>query len=222
MANVAAIFKKGDNKLPENYRPISLTSVPGKILERIMRNEIVNHMTENYLFTTCQHGFIAGKSCTTQLLEYMEDITQALDNGNGVDIIYLDFQKAFDKVPHKRLLKKLHAYGIRGQVYEWVKEFLNKRQQRVTINGSKSDWNNVASGIPQGSVLGPVLFLVFINDFPAVIEVLLKLFADDANVYNIISSLNDVQPLQRSVNNAGTWSIDWDMLFNIKHAISYM
>ena len=93
-----------------------------------------------------------------------------------------------------------------------MKEFLNKRQQRVTINGSKSDWRNVTSG----SVLGPVLFLVLINDFQDVIEVLLKLFADDAKVYNIISSLNDVQPLQRSVNNAGTWSIDWDMLFNIK------
>ena len=111
-------------------KTISLTSVPGKILERIIRNEIVNHMTENNLFTTCQHGFIAGKSCTTQPLEYNEDITQVLDNGNGVDIIYLDFQKAFDKVPHKRLLKKLHAYGIRGQVYEWIKEFLNKRQQK--------------------------------------------------------------------------------------------
>ena len=123
MANVAAIFKNGDKKLPENYRPISLTSVPGKILERIIRNEIVNHMTENNLFTTCQHGFIAGKSCTTQLLEYMEDITQALDNGNGVDIIYLDFQKAFDKVPHKRLLKKLHAYGIRGQSMNGKRNF---------------------------------------------------------------------------------------------------
>ena len=208
MANVAAIFKKGDKKLPEKKS--------GKILERIIRNEIVNHMTENNLFTTCQHRFIAGKACTTQLLEYMEDITQALDNGNGVDITYLDFQKAFGKVPHKRLLKKLHAYGIRGQVYEWVKEFLNKRQQRVTMNGKKSDWRNVTSGIPQGSVLGPVLFLVFINDFPDVIKVLLKLFADDAKVYNIISSSNDVQPLQRRVNNAGTWSIDWDMLFNIK------
>ena len=128
-------------------------------------------MTENNLFTTYQHGFIDGKSCTTQLLEYMEDITQALDNGNGMDIIYLDFEKAFDKVPHKRLLKKLHAYGIRGQVYEWIKEFLKERQHRVTINGSKSDWRNVTSVIPHGSVLGPVLFLVFINDFPDVIEV---------------------------------------------------
>ena len=187
-------------------------------MERIIRNEIVNHMTENNLFTTYQHGFIDGKSCTTQLLEYMKTSLR-----NGMNIIYLGFQKAFDKVPHKRLLKKLHAYGIRGQVYEWIKEFLNKRQQRVTINGSKSYWRNVTSGIPQGSVLGPVLFLVFIHDFPDVIEVLLKLFADAAKVYNIISSLNDVQPLQRRVNNAGTWSIDWEMLFNIKkNAISYM
>ena len=101
-------------KLPENHRPISLTSVPGKILERIFRNEIVQHMTENNLFTTCQHGFIAGKSCTTQLLEYMEDITQALDDGNGVDIIYLDFQTAFDKVPHERLLKNTTCLWGKG------------------------------------------------------------------------------------------------------------
>ena len=99
-------------------------------------------------------------------------------------------------------------------------EFLCNRQQRVTINGSISEWRYVNSGIPQGSVLGPVLFLVFINDFPDVIEVLLKLFADDAKLYSVISSLNDVQPLLRSVNNAGTWSIDWEMLFNIKNVIS--
>ena len=147
----------------------------------------------------------------------MEDITEALDKGYGVDIIYLDFQKAFDKVPHKRLLKQLYAYGIRGQIHRWIKEFLSKRQQRVTADGTKSDWREVTSGIIQGSVLGPVLFLVFINDFPHVIEVLLKLFADDAKVYNIISNLNDVHPSQRSVDNAGRWSIDWDMLFNIKN-----
>ena len=117
MANVTAIFKKGDRKLLENYKPISLTSVPGKLLERIIRDQIVNHMTTNNLFATCQHGFITGKSCTTQLLEYIKDISQALDKGYGVDVIYLDYQKAFDSVPHKRLLAKLHAYGIRGKVY---------------------------------------------------------------------------------------------------------
>ena len=105
----------------------------------MIRNEIVQHMTDNNLFTNCQHGFVSGKSCTTQLLEYMEDKTEALDKGYGVDIIYLDFQKAFDKVPHKRLLKQLYAYGIRGQIHRWIKEFLSKRQQRVTADGTKSE-----------------------------------------------------------------------------------
>ena len=99
---------------------MSLTSVPRKLLERIIRTEIVQHMTDNNLFTTCQHEFIAGESCNTHLLEYMEDITEALDKGYGADIIYLDFQKAFDKVPHKRLLKKLYAYDIRGQLHRWI------------------------------------------------------------------------------------------------------
>ena len=171
-------------------------------------------MTDNKLFTNCQHGFIAGQSCTTQLPEYMEDITEALDKGYGIDIFYLDCQ--VNKVPHKRLLKKLYAYGIRGQIHRWIKKFLSKRQQRVTTNSTKLDWREVTSGTPKGSVLGPVLFLMFINDFPDVIEVLLKLFADDAKVYNILSNLNDVHPLQRSVDNAGRWSIDWDMLFNTK------
>ena len=106
-ANITDILKKGDKKLAENYRLISLTPVPGKLLERIIKNKRIQHMTDNNLFTNCQHGFIAGKSCATQLLEYMEDITEALDKGYGVDIIYLDFQKAFDKVPHTRLLKTL-------------------------------------------------------------------------------------------------------------------
>ena len=106
---MTAIFKKGRRKLPKNYRPICLTSVPGKLLERIIRDQIVDHMTTNNLFANCQNGFIIGKSCTAQLLEYIEDITQAFDKGYGVDVINLDFQKAFDRVPHKLLLAKLHA-----------------------------------------------------------------------------------------------------------------
>ena len=105
-ANVTAIFKKGEKSKAENYRPISLTSVPGKLMERLVRNAIVDHMTENNLFSTSQHGFISGKSCITQLLEFMEDITESIDNGKDVDIVYLDFSKAFDKVAHRRLIKK--------------------------------------------------------------------------------------------------------------------
>ena len=147
-ANISAIFKKGEKKKTENYRPISLTSVPCKLMEKLVRDIIVRHMTENNLFSNTQHGFIKGKSCVTQLLEFLEDITQSIDNGDEVDVIYLDFCKAFDKVPHRRLLQKLYAYGIRGKVHAWVKEFLSGREQRVIVNGSQSTWINITSGIP--------------------------------------------------------------------------
>ena len=136
-----------------------------------------------------------------QTPEYLEDITQAIDNGDDVDIIYLNFCKAFGKVPHKRLLQKLHGYGIRGKIHGCVKEFLSGREQRFIVNGSKSTWINISSGIPQGSVLGPVPFLVFINDLPYVTEVLMKLFADDAKIYAVVPNTNDNR-VQYSLNKA--------------------
>ena len=190
-ANVTAIHKNGDRKKAENYRPISLTSVAGKAMEKMIRDKLVNHMERNNLFTKSQHGFVSGRSCTTQLLEFMEEATQALDRGEDVDVIYLDFAKAFDKVPHKRLLRKLSGYGIKGKVYNWIKEFLSNRKQRVVINGTKSEWRKVTSGIPQGSVLGPILFLIFINDMPEVLNCCIKLFADDAKLYSPIKEEND-------------------------------
>ena len=119
-ANVAATFKNGTKSKPENYRPISLTSAPGKLLERIIRGAIVKHMEENNLFSKVQHGFVSGRSCTTQLLQLMEELTEALDSNEDVDIIYLDFCKAFDRVHHKRLLKKLWGYGIQGKSHSWI------------------------------------------------------------------------------------------------------
>ena len=119
-ANVTAIFKNGTKSKPENYRPISLTSAPGKLLERIIRGAIVKHMEENNLFSKVQHGFVSGRSCTTQLLELMEELTEALDSNEDVDIIYLDFCKAFDRVHHERLLKKLWGYGIQGKLHSWI------------------------------------------------------------------------------------------------------
>ena len=215
-AHVSAIFKSGSKSKPENYRPISLTSVPGKLLERIIRDEIVNHMTENNLFAKSQHGFLAGKSCVTQLLEFLEDVTTALDRGEDVDVIYLDLSKAFDRVPHKRLLKKLWGYGIRGNIHAWVKDFLSNRTQKVKINGTYSESIQVTSGVPQGSVLGPILFLIYINDLPEAITVLMKLFADDAKIYRSITNVRHVNQVQTSVNNAVTWTNIWEMMFNFK------
>ena len=154
---------------------------------------------------------VKGNSCVTQLLEFLEDIT--IDNGDDVDIIYLDFCKAFDKVPHKRLLQKLHGYGIRDKIHSWVKEFLSGREQ-VIVNGSKSAWINIASGIPVGSVLGPVLFQVFLNDLPDVIEVLMKLFADDAKIYTVVPNSNDTG-VHYSLNRTVDWANVWKMLFSI-------
>ena len=137
-ANVSAIFKSGSKTKPDNYRPISLTSVPGKLLERIIRDEIVKHMSVNDLFAKSQHGSLAGKSCVTQLLEFLEDVTSALDKGEDVDVIYLDMSKDFDRVPHKRLLRKLWGYGIRGNIHSWIKDFLSNRKQQVNVNGKLS------------------------------------------------------------------------------------
>ena len=157
---------------------------------------MVNHMEKKNLFTDAQHGFISGRSCTTQLLEFMEEITLTLDKGEYVDIIYLAFTKALDKVPHRRLLKKLFGYGIRGKIYTWIKEFLSNRKQREAINVVFSEWKNVTSGIPQGSVLRPILFFIFINNMPEVQSCCVKFFADDAKVNSPIKAENDRIRLQ--------------------------
>ncbi|MEW8548552.1 MAG: reverse transcriptase domain-containing protein [Candidatus Thiodiazotropha sp.] len=215
-ANVTAIYKKGDKTKPENYRPISLTSVPCKLMERLIRDELVEHMSRNNFFSPFQHGFISGKSCVTQLLEFLDEITEALDQGEDIDIIYLDFSKAFDKVPHKRLMKKLWGYGIRGKIHKWIQEFLNCRTQRVVVNGKFSSSEQVTSGIPQGSVLGPILFVIFINDLPDAIQCCIKLFADDSKIYRRVTNNDHVQSLQASLNSAILWAERWNMFFNLK------
>ena len=131
-----------------------------------------------------------------------------------MDVVYLDFQKAFDTVPHQRLLKKLAAYGIHGHLYSWIEDFLKERKQKVVLNGEESSWATVSSGIPQGSVLGPTLFLIYINDLPEVVDSVIKLFADDTKLYNRVNTVTDMEYLQKDLDNLVKWSADWQLRFN--------
>ena len=210
-AYVTPIFKKGSKKKPENYRPISLTSVPCKILQRIIRDKIVEHMETHSLFNIHQHGFRSKHSCVTQLLEVIEDLMEKIDQGHEIDIAYLDFSKAFDKVPHKRLLHKLKAYNISGTILDWIESFLKDLTQQVIVNGCRSNVRRVTSGVPQGSVLGPVLFLVYVNDMPNEIHNIIKLFADDTKLY---STRNSETPLQTDLNTVVGWTQKWLMTLN--------
>ena len=211
-AEVTAIFKKGTKSSPGNYRPVSLTSVLCKVIESFIREVMVKHMSDYHLYSDCQHGFRKGRSCTTQLLQVMEDLTQIVDNGYPIDIIYLDFKKAFDQVPHQRLLCKLLSYGFTGNILKWIANFLASRTQVVRVGNDYSSSANVLSGIPQGSILGPLLFTIFINDLPDGLSGCCKIFADDTKLYDV--SFNHVR-LQNDINSLQIWSDKWKFFFNM-------
>ena len=187
-------------------------------MESLIRDGIVYHFEQKRLFTCEQHGFCNGKSCLSNLLETLEDWTQALDEGGGIDAIFLDYRKAFDTVPIKRLLCKLNGYGVRGKVNKWIEEFLSNRRMRVCVRGEKSEWTNVTSGVPQGSVLGPTLFLIFVNDIPEAVQCMIKMFADDTKLYQRIDSDNDGDILQQDIDSEimDDWSEKWLLKFNVE------
>ena len=195
-ANVSAIFKKGDKENPGNYRPISLTSQVCKILESMLRYSIVGHLKENKLIHNSQHEFMKNRSCLTNLLQFLETVTDYIDRGYPVDVIYLNFQKDFDKVPHRRLIHKLTAHGIGGKVLNWIRDWLSGREQRVVLLGSTSTWSPIKSGVPQGSVLGPVLFYIYINDIDDVVSSKILKFADDTKLYRAATNQDDREILR--------------------------
>ena len=215
LANVTPIYKSGARDLSKNYRPISLTSQICKILESIIKDRITEHLDRYGLINSTQHGFVRHKSCLTNLLEFYEYTSKYIDQGLPVDVIYLDFQKAFDKVPHERLLLKVKAMGIHGQIYYWIKNWLQNRQQRVVISGVGSDWINVKSGVPQGSVLGPLLFLIYINDIDDCVNNMILKFADDTKLFGTVANQSDIDKLQQDLRNLCRWSKEWLMLFNV-------
>ena len=191
---IVPIYKKGDRSLPENYRPVSLTSHIIKVFERVMRKKILHHLESNNLLVDQQHGFREKRNCLTQLLHHIEDILQSLENDCNQDVIYLDFSKAFDKVDHNILRHKLSKLGVRGKFLSWLSAFLSNRTQVVLVKGTKSRPVLVLSGVPQGTVLGPLLFIIFINDITDSIKnSSIKIFADDSKLSRRIKSAEDRQ-----------------------------
>ena len=177
-ANVIPIYKKGHHSNPGNYRPVCLTSQVCKVMEFFILESISEHLKQHKLILDSQHGFRTKRNCLSNLL-ILEEVTSYIDKGYPVDVINLDFSKAFDRVPHRRLISKLTAQGITGKTNRWIESWLTDRSQRVCISGAESDWQKVISGVPQGSIFGPMLFAIFINDIDSTVVSSLLKFADD-------------------------------------------
>ena len=199
-----------------NYRPVSLTSIVCKLLESLVREEIISHMRSNKLFSPYQYGFIDKRSTTLQLLYVLDKWTEIIDDGGTIDAIYMDFMKAFDKVPHERLLRKVEAYGIGGPLLGWIRSFLTRRKRRVRVGEDSSKWTQVTSGIPQGSVLGPTLFVLYINDLPDSIQnnSTAVMFADDRKLFARTDTSKDKEKLQEDLDCVCKWSSLWLLKFH--------
>ena len=215
-ANISSIFKKGDKHLPENYRPESLTSVTCKILEHIICIHLLKHLKKKKILTNLNHGFRSGYSCETQLITTINDFLQEHDKGQQVDISILDFSKAFDTLPHDKLLHKLEQYGIKGNINSWLTNFLSTRTMRTIVEGESSKETSVDSGVPQGTVLGPIMFLCHINDLPDCVNSSVRLFADDCLLYRTIKREEDHLTLQADLKHLEEWANKWGMRFNTK------
>ena len=215
-ANIVPIYKGGCREDPLNYRPISLTSIVCKICEHVIRKRWIKFLEENEMISGSQFGFQQGKSCVTNLLSFYSRVVDIVQEREGwVDCVYLDLKKAFDRVPHKRLLCKLHHYGgVGGSLLKWMKNYLEGRQMRTVIRDKMSDWRIVSSGVPQGSVLAPIMFLIYVNDMPDGVMSYMSMFADDAKLMKRIVSEDCCKELQDDLDKLYKWSLAWKMDFN--------
>ena len=213
-ANVTPIFKKGVSSQPSNYRPISLTSLFSKIFERVIKQQVLSYLQRNGLITQQQFGFLSKHSTESQLLDCVNDWTLSIRNHCNVDVVYFDFNKAFDTVSHPKLIHKLKAYGLSGSLLDVLSDFLKDRVQRVVLPNGVSTFRAVTSGVPQGSVLGPILFLLYINDIVDLFydsNVKIKLYADDIKIYLEITGVSDVVMLQNKIDKILDWSDTWQL-----------
>jgi len=184
-------------------------------MEGIVKDNIMTHLTKHKLITTDQHGFVKNKNCTTNLLESMDYITHNISHGIPIDVFYADFAKAFDKVPHNNLIVKLKSYGINDETVKWIQSFLSNREQRVVLGNESSNWAEVTSGVPQGSVLGPLLFVIYINDLTKQVENMVKLYADDSKLMRTVESVGDKESLQKDIDKIAEWSYESGLPLNL-------
>ena len=207
LAYITPILKSVDRSEPANYRPVSLTNHLTKIFERVLRKEMVKHLESQDLLNKTQHGFRAKHSTITQILSYYDSILSMLEEGNAVDAIYLDFSKAFDKVDHRILLKKLECVGITGRLLQWIESFLTNRKQQVRIGNVLSPKEWVRSGVPQGSVLGPLLFLIMLTDIDDNVKhSMIGSYADDTRLWKMIHADDDQTLLQQDLQVLYEWA----------------
>ena len=215
LANITPIHKGGPKTKPEQYRPVSLTSHIMKVFERVLKKNIMLHLIKNNLINQEQHGFVPGRSTQSQLLVHYKDIYEAMEEGVRMDTVFLDFSKAFDKVDHDLLLKKVVKHGIKGKIGMWLREFLSNRKFTVIANGTMSDQEDVLSGVPQGTVLAALLFIIMISDIDENIkESIVRCFADDTRVSKKIEKEEDKKKLQDDLNRIYKWAEDNLMIFN--------